>query len=86
MKVSSDDPHAWGKRTGWPKGQYKCGLCGAMRVLRDDRVMYVVNGRRVRKQPVCTQPDTTCTYPTGCTRKRLPRLTMCRGHQPYPAR
>ena len=28
----------------------------------------------------------TCAYPTGCTRKRLPGLTMCRRHQPYPAR
>ena len=27
-----------------------------------------------------------CTYPTGCSRKRLPGLMMCRNHQPYPAR
>lgn len=28
----------------------------------------------------------TCAYPTGCTRKRVPGLSMCKKHQPYPAR
>lgn len=27
-----------------------------------------------------------CAYPTGCNRKRLVGLSMCRRHQPYPAR
>jgi hypothetical protein len=31
-------------------------------------------------------PPDTCAYPTGCPRKRVPGLSMCKKHQPYPAR
>jgi hypothetical protein len=31
-------------------------------------------------------PTDRCAFPTGCTKKRLPGLSMCRKHQPYPAR
>lgn len=37
-------------------------------------------------EPLPPKPADECAYPTGCTRKRLPGLTMCRRHQPYPAR
>jgi hypothetical protein len=44
--------------------------------------------RQLRNAEVIQEPrplTDTCTYPKGCTRKRLPGLMMCKRHQPFPA-
>ena len=65
---------AWLRSEGWDAGGAPCARGTSL-------VDFVKKEIALRAESLGL-----CAYPTGCAKKRMRGLSMCRTHQPFPAR